>query len=96
MGEIERKKIIDEKQHQLNIFQNKNETELKENESKMYLEQQTNSIENERRQELLRNQYSFEERFIEQQMEALNEENLLQMMAIEMMNKNRMNNANQN
>ena len=50
------------------------------------MEEQEKKIENQKKQELLRNQYSLEERFMEQQIDAQQDEMLLQMLGFQMMN----------
>ena len=94
MKEYEKKSKIDKDNYELTILRNQNKTELEENELKKYLEQQEKKIENEKKQELLKNQYSLEERFMEQQIDAQQDEMLLQMMAANMMVNNQMNNSN--
>lgn len=96
MSEIEKKIKNDKDKHNLNILQNKNKTEFKEDESKKYLEQQEKKIENDKNQELLKINYSFQEGFMEQMIDAQQDEMLLQMMATQMMANNRMNNENNN
>ena len=95
MKEIEEKSKIDKDNYELNILQNKNKTEFEENESNKFMEQQEKKIENQKKQELLKNQYSLEERLINQHIEAQQDEMLLQMLGFQMMN-NQMNNENHN
>ena len=75
---------------------NKNPAINEENESNKYLEQQEKKIEKAKNQELLKNQFSLEERFMEQQIDAQQDEMLLQMMAAQMMLNYQMNNENNN
>ena len=95
MKEIEKKSKIDKVNHELNILQNKNKTQLEENESNKHLEIQEKKIEDAKNQELLKNEFSFQERFMEQQIDAQQDEMLLQMWGFQMMN-NHINNENHN
>jgi hypothetical protein len=96
MKEIEQKSKIDKDNYELNILKNKNETEFQEYESNKYLEQQEKKIENEKAKELLKNEFSFQERIMMNQMDAQKDEMLLQMLAAQMMFNNQMNIANHN
>jgi hypothetical protein len=96
MKEIEQKSKTDKDNYELNILKNKNETEFQEYESNKYLEQQEKKIENEKAKELLKNEFSFQERIMMNQMDAQKDEMLLQMLAAQMMFNNQMNIANHN
>ena len=65
MKEFEKKSKIDKNNYELNILQNKNKTEFEENESNKYLEQEQKKIEKAKNQDLLKHQFSLEERFME-------------------------------